>query len=233
MLDGQRLDPYTILDVDRDAAPQAIRDAYRRKSKKHHPDQGGDEWAFRIVARAYEFALSRAESEAAAPVAPPRPEPAAAAPLHVPTGDDYDAGQIRPGIVDKGIAPERLVLVEVLWMRYEVGDVMELIGDKHDDRNLSGSLNVVWPDPAHAATALALPDAPTIARELGAALEEVRAATRPLSARTRAEAERFESWLSYANGTVAWAAFKQLHARLKARGLGVRQWTRDLPIPRG
>ncbi len=32
-----------------------IQKAYREKSKKHHPDLGGDEWAFRMVVRAYEI----------------------------------------------------------------------------------------------------------------------------------------------------------------------------------
>jgi len=48
------LDPRTILGVGPDASLEEIHDAYRAKSKKHHPDRGGDEWAFRMVARAYE-----------------------------------------------------------------------------------------------------------------------------------------------------------------------------------
>jgi hypothetical protein len=48
------LDPRTILGVGPDASPDEIRDAYHAKSKKHHPDMGGDEWAFRMVLRAYE-----------------------------------------------------------------------------------------------------------------------------------------------------------------------------------
>lgn len=48
------LNPRTILGVGPDASPDEIRDAYRAKSKKYHPDVGGDEWAFRMVARAYE-----------------------------------------------------------------------------------------------------------------------------------------------------------------------------------
>ena len=48
------LDPRTVLGVGPDASLDEIRDAYRAKSKKHHPDLGGDEWAFRMVARAYE-----------------------------------------------------------------------------------------------------------------------------------------------------------------------------------
>lgn len=48
------LDPRTVLGVGQDASLDEIRDAYRVKSKKHHPDLGGDEWAFRMVTRAYE-----------------------------------------------------------------------------------------------------------------------------------------------------------------------------------
>jgi hypothetical protein len=48
------LDPRTVLGVGPDASLDEIRDAYRMKSKKHHPDLGGDEWAFRMVTRAYE-----------------------------------------------------------------------------------------------------------------------------------------------------------------------------------
>jgi hypothetical protein len=48
------LDPRTVLGVAPNAALDEIHEAYRAKSKKHHPDLGGDEWAFRMVARAYE-----------------------------------------------------------------------------------------------------------------------------------------------------------------------------------
>jgi DnaJ domain len=48
------LDPRTVLGVGSSASPDELREAYHAKSKKHHPDVGGDEWAFRLVARAYE-----------------------------------------------------------------------------------------------------------------------------------------------------------------------------------
>jgi hypothetical protein len=48
------IDPRTVLGVGPDASLDEIRDAYRAKSKKYHPDAGGDEWAFRMVTRAYE-----------------------------------------------------------------------------------------------------------------------------------------------------------------------------------
>src|SRR5947208_10415940 len=49
-----QFDPNTILGVPSGASLQEIRDAYHQKSLKHHPDRGGDEWAFRMVVRAYE-----------------------------------------------------------------------------------------------------------------------------------------------------------------------------------
>jgi hypothetical protein len=60
------LDPRTILGVGPDASQEEIHDAYRAKSKKHHPDRGGDEWAFRMVARAYEVLKTTAAVPAAA-----------------------------------------------------------------------------------------------------------------------------------------------------------------------
>lgn len=59
------LDPRTILGVGPDASLEEIHEAYRAKSKKHHPDRGGDEWAFRMVARAYEVLKTTAGSSAA------------------------------------------------------------------------------------------------------------------------------------------------------------------------
>lgn len=54
------LDPRTVLGVGPDASLDEIHDAYRAKSKKHHPDLGGDEWAFRMVVRAYEVVMTTA-----------------------------------------------------------------------------------------------------------------------------------------------------------------------------
>ena len=49
------LDPRTVLGVSGDASHEEIDRAFREKSKKHHPDLGGDEWAFRMVLRAHEM----------------------------------------------------------------------------------------------------------------------------------------------------------------------------------
>ncbi len=60
------LDPRTVLGVGPDASMEQIHEAYRAKSKKHHPDMGGDEWAFRMVARAYEVLKTTATTAPAA-----------------------------------------------------------------------------------------------------------------------------------------------------------------------
>jgi DnaJ domain len=56
------LDPRTILGVGPTATAEEIHEAYRAKSKKHHPDMGGDEWAFRMVSRAYEVLKTTSRS---------------------------------------------------------------------------------------------------------------------------------------------------------------------------
>ena len=77
-----QFDPNTILGVASGASLKEIRDAYHQKSLKHHPDKGGDEWAFRMVVRAYEvLSTARVVNRATPPPATerratPRPEPA-------------------------------------------------------------------------------------------------------------------------------------------------------------
>jgi hypothetical protein len=58
------IDPRSILNVGAEASTEEIQRAYRDKSKKHHPDLGGDEWAFRMVVRAYEILKTTSEIEA-------------------------------------------------------------------------------------------------------------------------------------------------------------------------
>ncbi|KAE9547988.1 hypothetical protein FO519_008807 [Halicephalobus sp. NKZ332] len=57
----EEYDPYKILGLDNGADVSAVRKAYRDLSKKHHPDRGGDEMAFDMIAKAYQ-ALTNDES---------------------------------------------------------------------------------------------------------------------------------------------------------------------------
>ncbi len=216
MLDGLELDPHVILGVKEGCSAVELRDAYHRKSKKHHPDQGGDDWAFKIVVRAYEAMQQLVDRERL--VASAREAP--------------DTGRIRPGIHDRGTAPERLVHVEMVWMRYEVGDLLELIADKGDHRNLSGSLEITWPGKDVDASAVGSPLADRILKALNASFDELRHRSHPTGARSEIEDGHFWATLGYNSGQAAYEAFKLFHVGLKARGLGVKQWTRDVTIPR-
>lgn len=73
------MDSRKILGVGNDATPQEIRKAYREKAQKHHPDQGGDSWAFQQVQDAFDELSKQSESEtpfeAMQPSERRRPEP--------------------------------------------------------------------------------------------------------------------------------------------------------------
>ena len=214
-------DPRVVLGVSRCATVEELREAFRLKSKKHHPDCGGDDWAFRIVVRSYEALLAAAETGSL------RTRAAVA------QGDAPDTGRIRPGVHDKEIDPSRIVLIEVLWMRYELEDYLALLQKRPEDRSLSGSLNMTWPDPELPGDPRGIVYADRILLALNAAFDELRFKTEILTARSHIENGRFEAWISYPTGRAAHAAFKHLRTNLRARGLGVKQWTRDLAIPRG
>eukprot|EP01065_Artemidia_motanka_P030148 TRINITY_DN36159_c0_g1_i1.p2 TRINITY_DN36159_c0_g1~~TRINITY_DN36159_c0_g1_i1.p2 ORF type:complete len:197 (+),score=74.81 TRINITY_DN36159_c0_g1_i1:91-681(+) len=49
------LNPYTVLQVERDATASEIRKAYRARSMETHPDQGGSKEAFIEVSEAYKI----------------------------------------------------------------------------------------------------------------------------------------------------------------------------------
>jgi len=215
-LDGLDLDPHTVLGLNRGCSAEEVRDAYRKKTQKHHPDHGGDEWAFKIVVRAYEAMATVLERDRLAAMSRETP----------------DTGRIRPGVHDKGTDPTRLVHVEMVWMRYEVGDFLQMLAEKGENRNLSGSLNISWPGEMLALRAESVPNGDMILRALNAAFDELRLRTNPTGARSQIEDGRFQASLGYPSGQAAWEAFKLFHIGLKARGLGAKQWTRDVSIPR-
>jgi preprotein translocase subunit Sec63 len=46
-------EPYRVLEIAKDSPVTDVQQAYRKLSRKHHPDKGGDPELFRQVARAY------------------------------------------------------------------------------------------------------------------------------------------------------------------------------------
>jgi len=219
-----QISPHAVLGVANDASLQQIRDAYHTKAKKYHPDAGGEDWAFRILVQAYEI-LSRARVlRAAHSETKERPPPRAPA--------AWTHEKVRPGVQDVAVDPARVVAIESLWIRYQDEYVWLHQDAPAEERFLSCSLNLAWPDPALSAFPCSDEDARRILDALGAAFTAIREKTDAGSSDSKVEHHQFAGWLSYPDIRRATDAFKLLQDDLHARGLGIKQWTRDLIIPR-
>jgi hypothetical protein len=226
------IDPYAVLGVSGDASLEQIRDAYRNKSKKFHPDVGGEDWAFRVLAQAYELlSTARVMRATRTPEAPAAPAPPTAAQPR----KDSGAESVYGGIIDKGVAPRRLIAVEHLCVRYLWDQAAYLwLNQKtsEEERFLSCSLNISWPDRGSASSQEASKDDPAILASVSEIFDHLVMSTRAVSSRCREENDGFEGWLTYSSFDRSWKAMKSLHDAVRSKGLGVRQWSRDLFIPR-
>ena len=133
--------------------------------------------------------------------------------------------------------PSRIVGVELLCVRYlwDDADYLWLTQRVPDeDRFLSCNLNISWPDQGAAERRR---DDRAIrrrsCRRLHDVFDQMIITTRVVTSRSRDDDDRFAGWLSYSNFDRAWKAVNTLHELFEARGLGLRQWSRDLFIPRG
>ncbi|MDR3621626.1 MAG: J domain-containing protein [Paludisphaera borealis] len=229
------IDPYAVLGVSGDASLEQIRDAYRSKSKKFHPDVGGEDWAFRVLAQAYELlSTARVMHATRAPEAPaPQQRPAAP---HARKETGNGAESVYGGIIDKDVAPRRLIAVEHLCVRYLWDQAAYLwLNQKtsEEERFLSCSLNISWPDRGGNPESLtASKEDPALLASVSEIFDHLVMSTRAVSSRCREENDGFEGWLTYSSFDRSWKAMKSLHDAARSQNLGVRQWSRDLFIPR-
>jgi hypothetical protein len=222
------IDPLKVLGVPADASLEQIREAYRKKAKLYHPDVGGEDWVFRILSQSYEL-LSSARVVRAAHFETAAPAPADR------RRREPNAETVHPGIHDKDMDPSRIVAVEHLCVRYLWDDASYLwLGQAvpDEERFLSCSLNLNWPDVAGLAPGAVVAGEGPIVAALGEVFDATIIGTRAINSRSRGDDGRFAGWLSYSNFDRSSKALQALHRALRSRGLGMRQWSRDLFIPR-
>jgi hypothetical protein len=222
------IDPLKVLGVTADATLEQIRDAYRQKAKRYHPDAGGEDWIFRILSQAHELLCSARVVRATHFATSPRPP--AARPRSEPSSET-----LHPGIHDKDVDPSRVVGVEHLCVRYLWDDASYLWmgqGVPEQERFLSCSLNINWPDAARMEPGATIPDHEEILAALAELFDATIIGTRVINSRSHVENDRFAGWLSYSSFDRSSKALQGLHQALRQSGLGMRQWSRDLFLPR-
>lgn len=128
------LDPRTVLGVGPSAGLDEIHEAFRSKSKKHHPDLGGDEWAFRMVTRAYEVLKATATSGGEST---PR------------QANGWTSEVTENGANEKSrtaLDEFQSVEVDLIWMRFETDGPVEVLSvSGESEGTLSVCLVVSWP----------------------------------------------------------------------------------------
>jgi hypothetical protein len=216
------LDPRSVLGIGPDASLEDADRAFRAKSMKHHPDHGGDEWAFRIVVRAHEILKSSAdpradhESVLGREDAPPgwdRPEPRS-----------HDVHVTR--------AELRTVDIELIWLRFEFTTPETALPEPEPgDKTLSVCMAISWPRSALVARAAQHPEAAAFLRDVIQAFERLRSQEAILASRSRIEDGQFVGWLSYPDVVRAMLGFEAFREDLSLRRFQVKLRTRDEWIP--
>jgi hypothetical protein len=222
------IDPLKVLGVPADASLEQIREAYRSRAKRYHPDTGGEDWIFRVLSQAYELLCSaRVVRAAHFEAAPPSTKARARR--------EPGAETVHAGIHDKDVAPERVVAIEHLCVRYLWDDASYLWlgqGMPDEERFLSCSLNINWPDTARLQPGAVIPGQAETLAALGEVFDATIIGTRAINSRSRIAEGHFAGWLTYSSFDRSTKALDGLHRALRRQGLGLRQWSRDLFLPR-
>ncbi|MFO0890904.1 MAG: J domain-containing protein [Isosphaeraceae bacterium] len=220
MLHHFSLEPRAVLGVGPDASMEEIHRAFLAKSKTYHPDHGGDEWAFKVVARAYEI-LKATDGVGRQPPAAERPP---------------DRGTSATRSRPEGTDPLRrqffTVDAELVWIRCE-GSPLPGAGARARGTamTLSVCLVVSWPRAALVRRSVDFPEAGETLSLVIRAFDHLRAQPAVIDSRSRIEDGQFVGWLSYPSVVDAEDAFHALSQELSIHRLGVNLCTRDEQVP--
>ena len=218
-----------------DASLEQIRDAYRRKSKMLHPDVGRRGMGVpgpRPVLRDAQHGPGHASD----PCRNRRPRATRGA-RGPPRARAERRDRPRRASTTRTSPADRLIAVEHLCVRYLWDDAayLWLVQKQSDEeRFLSCSLNLTWPDQGLDVGACSDEGRRADRRAtLSEIFDHMVVSTRVDHARDRTRATtQFAGWLSYSSFDRSWKALKCLHDAARSRGLGLRQWSRDLFIPK-
>jgi hypothetical protein len=218
------IDPHVVLEIPPGAPLQVIRDAYRQQAKRFHPDTGGTDWTFRLLAQAYEVLCTERVARAAESEAGQHGRSAGTdgGPFGPQPASD------RPGPTD----PALVVGIEKLAVRYEAEPLWLMQGASREEQCLSYSINFKWPDPSNPSAAAGLADVLPLLGRLTEVFEVMCLQTKVATSRIRVGERSFSGWLSYNSVERAATASRRLLELLDAGGFGVKQWNRDMVIPR-
>lgn len=220
------LEPRSVLGVGPGASMEEIHRAFLAKSKMYHPDHGGDEWAFKMILRAYEILKETGDLRPQA--APPRPQagPAETGPAETgPTTATHAEAPTAP------FGAFRTIDAELVWIRCEGSPPALADGVQPVAMTLSVCLVLSWPRSDLVRRSADLPGAADILRAVIQGFDHLKARSEVIDSRSRIEDGQFVGWLSYPNVVQAEAGFQALQEELALHELGISLRTRDEQVP--
>ncbi len=105
-------------------------------------------------------------------------------------------------------------------------------GVPEEQRFLSCSLNLSWPDALRPDRDDPIPEHAAILEALGEIFDAMIISTRVVNSRSSSRTIDSPAGSATRASTASSKALQILHDSLRSRGLGLRQWSRDLFIPR-
>ena len=123
----------------------------------------------------------------------------------------------------------RIVVVELLILRFELECSIDLFIRSPEDRNLSCSIHITWPV---AELALVIPGDAKIHKRINEALKSKGVRKHALNKRSSIEDGRLDAWFTYPTAVMASEALEAFREAIVKSGLEVEKQVREMAIPR-